>query len=72
MNLALSAPPKEHTLGVLNEVWKVVTTLTDVKEYMSVAEVFIEYPLKHCTVWDIRATCFSVSSTSTCNVSALV
>lgn len=50
VNLVLSAPPKDQQLSILNEVWKVVTKLTDPKEYITVAEVYIEYPLKHCTV----------------------
>jgi hypothetical protein len=31
-------------------VWKVVAKFEDAKEYIAVAEVWIEYPLKHCTV----------------------
>jgi hypothetical protein len=36
--------------ALLNDVWKVVAKLEDAKEYIAVAEVWIEYPLKHCTV----------------------
>jgi len=44
-----SAPPDSERLALLNDVWKVVTKFEDPKEYITVAEVWIEYPLKHCT-----------------------
>lgn len=50
VNLVLAAPPKEEQLSILNEVWKVVSKFTDPKEYITVADVYIEYPLKHFTV----------------------
>jgi hypothetical protein len=40
----------EQRLSILNDVWKVVTKLTDPVEYITVANVFIEYPTKHCGV----------------------
>eukprot|EP01088_Endostelium_zonatum_P002802 TRINITY_DN1359_c0_g1_i2.p1 TRINITY_DN1359_c0_g1~~TRINITY_DN1359_c0_g1_i2.p1 ORF type:complete len:942 (+),score=217.40 TRINITY_DN1359_c0_g1_i2:79-2904(+) len=49
-DLVLCAPQKDDVLKLLNEVWKVVTKFTEPKEYMTAAEVWIEYPLKHCTV----------------------
>jgi hypothetical protein len=49
----LHTPPKEQVLGILNEVWKVVTKLEDAKEYITVADVYIEYPLKYATVGGI-------------------
>ena len=45
----LHSPPKEQVLGILNEVWKYVTKLEDAKEYVTVADVYIEYPLKYAT-----------------------
>eukprot|EP01094_Clydonella_sp_ATCC50884_P003835 TRINITY_DN1294_c0_g1_i1.p1 TRINITY_DN1294_c0_g1~~TRINITY_DN1294_c0_g1_i1.p1 ORF type:complete len:822 (+),score=193.91 TRINITY_DN1294_c0_g1_i1:196-2661(+) len=49
MNLVLSSPRPDEKLAVLNDVWKVVSKLEDPVEYITVAEVFIDYPLKHCT-----------------------
>ena len=46
----LASPPKEHVLAILNEVWKVCTKLEDIKEYITVADIYIEYPVKHATV----------------------
>jgi len=45
----------EDKLQLLNDVWRVVTKFPDVKDYMSVAEVFIDYPLTHCTVREVNA-----------------
>eukprot|EP01090_Pellita_catalonica_P021810 TRINITY_DN8265_c0_g1_i1.p1 TRINITY_DN8265_c0_g1~~TRINITY_DN8265_c0_g1_i1.p1 ORF type:complete len:820 (-),score=152.51 TRINITY_DN8265_c0_g1_i1:35-2494(-) len=49
VNIVLCPPPKEDVLPLLNDVWKVVTKITDPNKYMEVAEVWIEYPAKHCT-----------------------
>ncbi len=35
---------------ILNEVWKVVTSWEDPVHYMNVADIFIEFPLKHLSV----------------------
>lgn len=53
MNLVLSSPRPDEKLAVLNDVWKVVSKLKDPVEYITVAEVFIDYPLKHCTVKEV-------------------
>ncbi len=45
--LIQSAPPPEQRLQILNEVWKVVTKLTDTTEYMEITQVFVEYLLQH-------------------------
>jgi hypothetical protein len=39
-----------YAQALLNDVWKVVAKFEDPKDYIAVAEVWIEYPLKHCTV----------------------
>ncbi|KYQ92028.1 hypothetical protein DLAC_06857 [Tieghemostelium lacteum] len=49
INLVLGHPPKEQILSILNDVWKVVTNFENLKDYISVAEVFIEYVLTHCS-----------------------
>lgn len=46
-NLVLGKPPHDQVLPILNDVWKVVTKLDSVVDYMNVAEVWVEYPLKH-------------------------
>ncbi|KAG0422746.1 hypothetical protein HPB47_001453, partial [Ixodes persulcatus] len=48
--LLVSDPPEEQKLQVLNEVWKVVSKLKNPADYMSCAEVWIEYPCKHFTL----------------------
>ncbi len=45
--LIQAAPPPEQRLQILNEVWKVVTKLTDTTEYMEIVQVFVEYLLQH-------------------------
>ncbi|EGC31165.1 hypothetical protein DICPUDRAFT_50342 [Dictyostelium purpureum] len=50
VNLVLGHPPKTQILSILNEVWKVVTNFENIKDYISVAEVFIEYVLTHCSI----------------------
>ncbi|KJE94840.1 hypothetical protein CAOG_005411 [Capsaspora owczarzaki ATCC 30864] len=54
-NLVLSDPPEKLRLTILNEVWKVVMKLTDPIPYMSCAEVWIEYPVKHFGAAQINA-----------------
>ncbi|EEC15414.1 esophageal cancer associated protein, putative, partial [Ixodes scapularis] len=52
--LLVSDPPEEQKLQVLNEVWKVVSKLKNPADYMSCAEVWIEYPCKHFTKREIN------------------
>lgn len=54
INLALGAPPLGQELAILNDIWKVVTKLENVSNYMITAEVFVEYCLKHCTPRDVN------------------
>eukprot|EP00727_Mastigamoeba_balamuthi_P012901 m51a1_g8233 hypothetical protein (963) ;mRNA; r:65433-69134 len=54
VNLTLSAPPPGSELVILNDVWKVVTKFEDPEQYMCVAEVFIEYTLKHCSAREVN------------------
>ena len=53
VNLVLCPPLEQYQLSVLNGVWEVVTLIEDPQEYMDVAEVFIEYPVKHCSIGDV-------------------
>ena len=41
------APPEKIRLTLLNEIWKVVAKMSDAKEYVTVASVYIEYLLQH-------------------------
>ncbi|MCO5552796.1 hypothetical protein L7F22_006313 [Adiantum nelumboides] len=42
-------PPKELYLSVLNDIWKVVSKFTNLVEYLTVADVFVEYILQCCS-----------------------
>eukprot|EP00049_Salpingoeca_infusionum_P003952 m.73039 g.73039 ORF g.73039 m.73039 type:complete len:934 (+) comp12354_c1_seq1:63-2864(+) len=46
-NLVLAAPAESDRRAILEEVWSVVRRITRVKEYLSCAEVWIEYPVKY-------------------------
>jgi hypothetical protein len=48
--LALADPPAEHRLQVLNDVWRVVSRLTDAGHYVSCAEVWIQFAVRHFSV----------------------
>eukprot|EP01006_Ploeotia_vitrea_P063076 TRINITY_DN84900_c0_g1_i1.p1 TRINITY_DN84900_c0_g1~~TRINITY_DN84900_c0_g1_i1.p1 ORF type:complete len:1024 (-),score=600.29 TRINITY_DN84900_c0_g1_i1:79-3114(-) len=45
--LIAASPPQNQRLPILNDVWKVVTKIQEPKEYLEIAEVFVEYLLKH-------------------------
>ncbi|PNF32010.1 UPF0505 protein C16orf62-like protein [Cryptotermes secundus] len=45
--LALADPPAEHRLQILNDVWRVVSRLTDAGHYVSCAEVWIQFAVRH-------------------------
>ncbi|MCO5557198.1 hypothetical protein L7F22_010758 [Adiantum nelumboides] len=49
-------PPKELYLSVLNDVWKVVSKFIDLVEYLTVADVFVEYILQCCSVSSLLET----------------
>eukprot|EP00698_Gefionella_okellyi_P012762 TRINITY_DN3458_c0_g1_i1.p1 TRINITY_DN3458_c0_g1~~TRINITY_DN3458_c0_g1_i1.p1 ORF type:complete len:957 (+),score=233.47 TRINITY_DN3458_c0_g1_i1:41-2872(+) len=46
--------PNGRPLDVLNEVWKVVTKFTQPVPYMNVAQIWIEYPLKHLSMREVN------------------
>eukprot|EP01105_Mastigella_eilhardi_P026498 TRINITY_DN7716_c0_g1_i1.p1 TRINITY_DN7716_c0_g1~~TRINITY_DN7716_c0_g1_i1.p1 ORF type:complete len:948 (-),score=305.61 TRINITY_DN7716_c0_g1_i1:43-2886(-) len=48
VNLTLGAPPVGKELEILNDVWNVVMKMENAEHYTLIAEVFIEYTLKHC------------------------
>eukprot|EP00286_Rhodomonas_abbreviata_P021834 CAMPEP_0181304422 /NCGR_PEP_ID=MMETSP1101-20121128/9142_1 /TAXON_ID=46948 /ORGANISM="Rhodomonas abbreviata, Strain Caron Lab Isolate" /LENGTH=914 /DNA_ID=CAMNT_0023410179 /DNA_START=32 /DNA_END=2773 /DNA_ORIENTATION=- len=45
--LVVSPPPAETRLPLLNEIWKHVAACSDVKAYLGVASVFIQYVVKY-------------------------
>jgi len=53
-NLTLGNPPPGQELVVLNDVWKVVTKIEEPEHYMMIAEMFIEYTLKHCKLREVN------------------
>ncbi|XP_070579924.1 VPS35 endosomal protein-sorting factor-like [Ptychodera flava] len=54
INLVLANPPENQRLAVLNDVWKVVMKLKNPNDYISCAEIWIEYPCKHFTKREIN------------------
>ena len=52
--LLLTAPADKHRLSILNEVWKHVTKVDDVKEYLAVAEVWAQYLLRYFSEREIN------------------
>eukprot|EP00026_Physarum_polycephalum_P001432 Phypoly_transcript_01433.p1 GENE.Phypoly_transcript_01433~~Phypoly_transcript_01433.p1 ORF type:complete len:962 (+),score=270.31 Phypoly_transcript_01433:47-2932(+) len=54
VNLVLGKPPKDQVFPILNDVWKVVTKFENIDEYMAVAEVWVEYPLKNCGAKEVN------------------
>ncbi|PIK41137.1 putative UPF0505 protein C16orf62 [Apostichopus japonicus] len=46
-NLMLAAPAEQHRRGILNEVWKAVMKFQTPMEYITCAEVWVEFPCKH-------------------------
>ncbi|XP_071508661.1 VPS35 endosomal protein-sorting factor-like [Diadema antillarum] len=53
-NLIMADPPEQHRLSVLNEVWKAVMKLKNPSDYISCAEVWVEYPCKHFTKKEVN------------------
>ncbi|KAK2955827.1 putative VPS35 endosomal protein sorting factor-like [Blattamonas nauphoetae] len=47
--LCESTPRDDLKMTLLNEVWKMATKISNVGDYLLVADSFIEYPIKHCT-----------------------
>ena len=45
--LLLSPPADKHRLAILNEAWKAVTRLESAAEYLSVAELWLQFVLRH-------------------------
>lgn len=52
--LALTPPPFEHKRQILNNVWNVVTTLTEPGEYISCAEVWVKYAVNNFCVREVN------------------
>jgi len=48
--LALADPPAEHRLQILNDVWRVVSCLTNAGHYVSCAEVWVQFAVRHFSV----------------------
>lgn len=47
-------PPIELRLTVLNDIWKVVSQFSDLVEYLTVADVFVEYILQCCSETELN------------------
>lgn len=45
-----AAPSQHQQLPLLNAVWKLVTKIPDVKDYLSTARIWLEFTAKHFTV----------------------
>jgi hypothetical protein len=51
---SISPPLEKNKLQLLNEIWKNVTKLTIIEEYIQVCEVFIEYVSKAFSIKEIN------------------
>ncbi|KAL2620467.1 hypothetical protein R1flu_000672 [Riccia fluitans] len=49
LKLCECSPPREFRFAVLNDIWRVVMKYSNLSEYLSVADVFVEYILQNCT-----------------------
>lgn len=45
-----AAPSQHQQLPLLNAVWKFVTKIPDVKDYLTTAGIWLEFTAKHFTV----------------------
>ncbi|XP_054990566.1 VPS35 endosomal protein-sorting factor-like isoform X2 [Sorex araneus] len=54
LNLALADPPEGDRLQILNEAWKVITKLKNPQDYVSCAEVWVEYTCRHFTKREVN------------------
>lgn len=52
--LTVIPPLSEHKRQVLNLVWKVVTNLSDPAQYISCAEVWVQYTVMHFSIREIN------------------
>ncbi|GIY19382.1 VPS35 endosomal protein-sorting factor-like [Caerostris darwini] len=52
--LVVADPPENERLQILNDVWKIVTKLKNPADYMSCAEIWIEYAVKHFTKREVN------------------
>lgn len=46
----LADPPPEQRLEILKDVWSIVSKLEDPGQYISCAEVWVQFAVKHFTV----------------------
>lgn len=57
----IELPPSDSArLPLLREVWRVVTHFTALSEYLSVAEIWVEYTLRHFGLAEIDVLCGDV------------
>jgi len=54
VSFLLSPPSTDYQLPLLKEVWQIATTMVNPKEYITVADVFIEYAAKYCTPREVN------------------
>ncbi|XP_069503258.1 VPS35 endosomal protein-sorting factor-like isoform X2 [Ambystoma mexicanum] len=54
LNLAFADPPENDRLQILNEAWKVITKLKNPQDYISCAEVWVEYTCRHFTKREVN------------------
>ncbi|KAE8740858.1 hypothetical protein FOCC_FOCC013650 [Frankliniella occidentalis] len=52
--LTLADPPTEYCLQILNDVWKIVSKLTDPAQYICCAEVWVQYVAKHLSTREVN------------------
>eukprot|EP00002_Diphylleia_rotans_P012179 TRINITY_DN2382_c0_g1_i2.p1 TRINITY_DN2382_c0_g1~~TRINITY_DN2382_c0_g1_i2.p1 ORF type:complete len:995 (-),score=236.10 TRINITY_DN2382_c0_g1_i2:586-3570(-) len=52
--LVMHPPKSDYILDVLNEVWKFVGQIQEPKDYIALADVYIEYAINHCTTKELN------------------
>ncbi|XP_046994763.1 VPS35 endosomal protein-sorting factor-like isoform X1 [Schistocerca americana] len=52
--LVLADPPAEDRLQILNDVWRIVTKLEDPTQYISCAEVWVQFAVRHFSCREVN------------------
>uniref|UniRef100_A0A3B3RIB6 VPS35 endosomal protein-sorting factor-like n=1 Tax=Paramormyrops kingsleyae TaxID=1676925 RepID=A0A3B3RIB6_9TELE len=53
-SLACADPPENERLSILNEAWKVITKVRSPQDYISCAEIWVEFTCRHFTKREVN------------------
>ncbi|XP_065109651.1 VPS35 endosomal protein-sorting factor-like [Paramisgurnus dabryanus] len=53
-SLSCADPPENERLSILNEAWKVITKVRSPRDYMSCAEIWVEFTCRHFTKREVN------------------